>query len=382
MIISLINKTTFIIIMLTMIIQTFLCFAVQEKTSIITVGTTLPLKSEGRLIAEGMLACFNNINDSGGIAGKKITLLATDDGKNVFRGLSNIENMSKKTDLFANIFTSDIITNLPPYLIEKPILIFASEENGKQAQTPTAHYIINSKASIYQELQAIIGYAINVLKRHYFAIFYVNDDDGVNSVKDAKEILANYNLKPVAESYHARNTVEINDAVKTIARKQPDIVLCLSDRHATYHFLLQAMTAGLTQTIFLGTSYLLAIQKQVLEQRGYDFIATSVVPNPEGPLPIAQEYRSHMQKYYPEKPLNVISFDAYLNAAILAEFINNNINSYDAASLISYAEKLNNYQFKGLSLTFNPMTRSIYNKLWVVPGATKEWIPVLTSGVQ
>ena len=37
-------------------------------------------------------------------------------------------------------------------------------------------------------------------------------------------------------------------------------------------------------------------------------------------------------------------------------------------------EAFNNYQFKGLTLTFDPETRTIIASLWIEPGDTEEWV--------
>jgi len=341
----------------------------------VLIGTSLPIKAEGALIRRGINAAFFKENIAGGIDGKSLELLVREDRKSVTRAYENIQSLRSETNIFLNIFMPGVVGALLPDIIAEKLLVIGPESNASVLYKPEHKNLILTKPSVRSEIDALLDYAIVRKRRKKIAIFYVDDAGGESGRNIAREVLKKYDLEPVAEASHPRRTVAVGPAVRAIVPKQPEVILCIARRHATYSFVLNALNSGAVRTIFLGTSHLLPIQKQLKEARGIDFIATSLVPNPEkSRLSIVREYRRYLNQYYPEEPFSVISLASYINASILIQLMKQAKGDIAMDKIVAAAEGFKNFDLGGISLNFDSATRSLSQRIWLSLGHRKQWL--------
>jgi len=229
----------------------------------IIIGSSLPLQKEGKIIKRGIEAALRSANQTGGVNGRLLKLIALDDKKSISKSIANIKELQARTNIFLNIFTTGVVGTFPEDVIRKKLLIFGPDENTLKIQKTKYHYLIHTKPSVYEEIEGLIDFSVKVKKRKRIATFYVADETGIEGRNHVREILKKYGLKPVAEASHPRRMIDVEAAAKKIAAAQPNVIICIARRHATYNFIIQALNRGLTRTIFAGTSYLLPIQKHL-----------------------------------------------------------------------------------------------------------------------
>ena len=303
---------------LLLVLSTSTCFATQE----ILVGTTLPLKAEGKQVEIGMQAAFKQINKQAGEGQRRFKLRSLDDGKKLGKAVQNIKELQKQTPFMLSIFTPGVAQAVLPQIKSGKLLVFGPEENSTHLYDATPQNLVLTRPPLRDELDVLAGHAIDNLKRVKVAIFYVDNPYGRSAVQDARAALAVHNVAPVVEASYAGGTVEVERAVNKIVEAQPDAIICLGRRRATYQFLLGVVNKGLIRCAFLGASYLLPIQEFLKKNRGIDFIATSVYPNPWQSMDDeVKAYRDAMQEYFADEPLSPISLAAYLIARSFAGIV-------------------------------------------------------------
>lgn len=93
-------------------------------------------------------------------------------------------------------------------------------------------------------------------------------------------------------------------------------------------------------------------------------------------LEIAQEYRKDTAAYGITQTKGIphtYSFEGYIYGALTAEFLRKIEGPITQESLARVLEKIKNYPFKGLILTYDPAHRQIANSLWLEV-SSGEWI--------
>ena len=73
-------------------------------------------------------------------------------------------------------------------------------------------------------------------------------------------------------------------------------------------------------------------------------------------------------------PADTYALDAYIGARLLIDVLKHIEGPVNKDSIIKAFEGIKNYDFKGLQLNFDPMTRQLSNTIWLDTGAG-EWIP-------
>ncbi len=294
------------------------CFAATE----IVVGTTLPLKAEGKQVEIGMQAAFKQINKQAGDRQLRFRLHSLDDDKKLGKAVKNIKELQKETPFFLGLFTPGVVQAIMPQIQSGRLLVFGPEENSTHLYEATPQNLVLTRPPLRDEMDVLAGHAVEKLKLHKVAIFYVDSPYGRSAVQDARAALQVHNIVPVVVASYPSGTVEIERAVNKVVEAQPDAIICLARRRATYQFLLGVVNKGLIRCAFLGASYLLPMQEFLKKVRGIDLIATSVEPNPwQSQDDEIKSYRRAMHEYFVDERLSPISLTSYLTARSFAGIV-------------------------------------------------------------
>ncbi len=161
----------------------------------IVLGTTMPLSGGaafwGVPISGALDAWFKNINDQGGINGRKLRLVVKDDGYVPPRAVANTRELVERDGVFAlvsSLGTANVFA-VRDYVVESQTLwitplasadIWAGFRNKK--------YLFATYPSYVEEGTYLTTYAVQNLKAQKIAVFYQNDlygQQGLLGVKRA-----------------------------------------------------------------------------------------------------------------------------------------------------------------------------------------------------
>ncbi len=113
--------------------------------------------------------------------------------------------------------------------------------------------------------------------------------------------------------------------------------------------------------------------RQFAKRRGIKIYGGSVVPNPKtSQLEIVKEYRQAMDRN--NYAYDVFSLESYIGTSILIDMLQKIEKPITRAKIKQQLEALNNYQFKGLTLNFNPANRSLFDFVWIETNEDGEWV--------
>jgi ABC-type branched-subunit amino acid transport system substrate-binding protein len=256
----------------------------------------------------------------------------------------------------------------------KALLLFPIEGDSSLRQEKHEN-IIYFRPSYKKELNAIVDYVVNLQHKTNIAIFYESSDWGSNQLDTLTELLAAYNITPVAQASYVQKTVETDDAIKIISKATPNCIICLSQPRAAYSFVSNALNNGLHECLFAGLSQLAVIQKLLKTARGLDVAVTSVVPNTQhSTLPIVAEYKKVMDSFLLHHDDSPFYLETFITMTLLEECLKKITGPITIPAIIKTCELFDKNNFKGLKIAFNQTDRSLSSAIWINPGIDKKWI--------
>ncbi len=315
-----------------------------------------PASALGEQFKKGAKLMFDAANARGGVNGRVIELLSLDDGYEPDRCAANTAKFIKDGvfALFGYIGTPTSLAALPLTTAAK--LPFFGPFTGAEAlRTPFNHYAFHVRASYFDETGEIVKQLTSVGIRR-IGVFYQNDSYGKAGLDGVNRAMKPLGLEPAGMGTVERNTVEVNEAVKTILTQKPDAIVQISAYKSCAAFIKAARKAGFTggfyNVSFVGTQALASelgadargvIVSQVMP---YPFAANSIVAGEY----LAAGKASGEAKFEP----NYSSFEGYVAAKTLLEGLRRAGGNPTQETLIAGLESLREYNLGGFYVDFNP----------------------------
>lgn len=264
----------------------------------------------------GLLAAFSKINEEGGLKGKEITLLSKDDGYEPDKAVKNTLELIRQEKVFMLIGQIGTPTSkaVIPLVEKHHIPFFAPFTGAELLRNPFRKYVINIRASYFQEMERLASYLIDEKKISRIACFYQNDSYGFAGLQGIEYALNKRGMQLISRGSYERNTVAVMGAMRDIYKKNPEAVILVGAYSACAEFIKLSETKIDADLIFGNISFVgTESLKETLGGYGQNVIITQVVPLPDDTsLAIIREYRKAMQKYQKDVPLTFTSLEGYI----------------------------------------------------------------------
>lgn len=312
---------------------------------------TGPTRSLGIELYRGSMAYLSHINDGGGVFGRRIRIVARDDGYNPVPTIRNTIQLVEEDDvtlLFDYVGTPTVTRMLPllkTYSSHREVLLFFPFSGAQpQREGPYGQYVFNLRASYRQEIDALVDYLVSK-GRTRIAVFYQIDAYGRSGWEAVHRRVSRVGLRVVGEATYYRGTryeASMKPQVKILKSVSPDAVISIGAYQACAAFIRDARDGGLNIPIanvsFVDSQNQLKLLLRTGEAAGRDYTAnlinSQVVPSyEETELPAVKEYRELMTKYdtmppqslvqqeYEPDKYSFVSLEGFLNAKLLVEIL-------------------------------------------------------------
>jgi len=329
----------------------------------IRIGSSAALEGHASFLGtqtiHGALAYLNDVNAHGGINGRKIRLIAYDDGYDPPRCVANTQkliNEDKVFALFCYVGTPTAVKVLP-IVEEARIPMLGLFTGANVLREPFRRYVINVRASYYQETEAMVRHLVEDLGIKQIAVLYQYDAYGFDGLTGTEIALKKYGLSPVATDRYLRGTLDVESAVDHIISSKARAVVMIGTYDPCAKFIKLARSQDFNP-VFLSVSFVGADELvRKLGREGEGMIVTQVVPPPQESvlLPAANDYAGLLAKYYPEDEPNFVGFEGFINAKVLAEGLRRAGSDLTREGFIDAVESIQNFSL-GIAntLTFGP----------------------------
>lgn len=313
-----------------------------------------PAAQLGIQMNKGAKIWFDQLNAAGGLNGMQIELRTLDDGYEPDRCKANTAQLIKDEvfALFGYVGTPTCVAALP-LVNEAKIPFFGPFTGAEVLRDPFSKVVFHLRASYYDET-ALIVKNLTSLGLNRIAVFYQNDSYGMAGLTGVQRALKALSLEPVALGTVERNTVNVAQAVKDIAAKEPQAIVQISAYRSCAAFIREVRKAGYGGQIynvsFVGTQAL----ADELKTDGRGIMISQVVPYPYTPaIPISREYLDAVRKAGGDATPNYSSMEGYLAARVFTEGLRRAGRNPSRDALIAGLESISSFNLGGFNVDFS-----------------------------
>lgn len=331
-------------------------------------GSSLALQGHagylGQETLKGAMCYLNHVNEKGGIHGRNIRLITRDDSYDPPKCLANTQRFiieDRVFGLFCYVGTPTTVKILP--LIEEAEIPLLGMFTGANAlREPFLPYVINVRASYYQETGTAVNHLVQDLGLSRIAVFYQYDAFGFDGLTGTELALKQYSLEPVARGSYVRGTHDIREGLEKIMESDAQAVVMIGTSDPCANFIRRSLQTGFSP-IFYMVSFVGAreLSRNLMdtETAGVNVIMSQVVPPPRtqdgGISPSAAEFARLLEHYYPGEEPNFVGFESYINAKVLVEGLQRAGRELTRQSFLQAINSMNDFSLgTDVRLSFSP----------------------------
>ena len=198
---------------------------------------------------KGMELAVEQVNASGGIAGRKLQLVVRDDNANPGDAVRAAEELlaREKVDVLMGSFLSHVGLALTDFARQKKVFFLAAEPlTDKIVWESGNRYTFRLRASTYMQVAMLVPEAA-ALKKKRWAIVYPNYEYGQSAVATFKKLLkqAQPDVEFVAEQAAPLGKVDAGSVVQALADAKPDAIFNVLFAADLSKFVREGNTRGL-----------------------------------------------------------------------------------------------------------------------------------------
>jgi ABC-type branched-subunit amino acid transport system substrate-binding protein len=307
----------------------------------------------------GTKAYFDHVNAQGGVFGRKIELKTRDDRYEATLCVDNTKKFIGEDKVFALVSYVGTPTTAAamPIFTEAKVPLVGPFTGAEVLRNPVNRYIFNVRASYYDETEKIVEQLVSTGNRR-IAVFYQDDAYGQAGLKGVEIAMGKRSMKIAALGKVERNTVLVQDAVRTINGAQPDGVIMISAYTSIAEFVREMKAAG-SSTQFHNVSFVGSkALADTLKDEGYGVAISQVVPFPWSPsVPIVKEYQDILSKAG-NTDFNFSSLEGFIVAKVMAEGLRRAGKDLTREKLVSALESMNSVDIGEFMVSFSPTNHS------------------------
>jgi branched-chain amino acid transport system substrate-binding protein len=364
-------------------VATPLAPAVQGVTDTqITLGMAAPLtgvsKEIGRQMRVGLDVAFARANAGGGVYGRKVNLVALDDGYEPTRTRDVMRQLVEQKGVFSfvgNVGTPTAAVAMP-YALERKMLFFGPFTGASLLRKePPDRYVFNYRASYGEETAAIVRYLVEVrhIKPEQIAVFAQDDAYGESGFQGVARVIRQLKRTPssILKVTYTRNTSDVSEAVARILDKKVNVaaVVMVATYRPAARFIEkvreQRPNMVFTNVSFVGSQALAEELVQLGPQYVQGVIITQVVPLPTGQSTAGLRYREALASFAPEEKPDFISLEGYVTGNLLLEGLRLAGRNLTTDGLVDALESIHGLDLGlGVPLNFGLSEHQASHKVW------------------
>jgi len=340
----------------------------------ITIGSCSALEGPSKFLGTqtvaGARAYFDSINEQGGVHGRKLKLIASDDSYDPAKAEDCFKHLQTQGVFAMGFFvgTPTGVKYLP--LAEANKIPLVGLFTGAQAlYTPFHHWVINVRAGYADETKEQIDGIWKTLGYKKIGVIYPDDAFGSAVLDGVKNALKEHQSQPVAAASYPRQTADADAAIQSVHAAQPEAVVIVGPANTVAPIIKLAHSKGwspLFVTVsFVGTDDLIKLAGQDAE----GMVITQVVPPYYlTDLKTVALYRRTMSKFAPNEPPNFVSLEGFVDAMVMVEGLKRAGKDLTREGLIRGIESLRDFDIElGPQLKLNYSARDHKGFEHVIP---------------
>jgi len=162
-----------------------------------------PLKELGYLLPAGADLVFQQVNEQGGVHGRKIRMLVEDHGYNPQKAVMMAKKLIDRDRVFTlfQVIGTSVCEAVAPILAEYAIPLVAPATQSGTMSDPTREYIFHTDTGYDKQAVILVDYILKQDAEARIGLVYQDDDYGMNVIKGIKEAEARHGITVQKEAY-------------------------------------------------------------------------------------------------------------------------------------------------------------------------------------
>jgi len=278
----------------------------------------------------GSLAYINEINQQGGVHGRKIRLISYDDQYDPAKTVANTQKLISQDKVFIlfDYVGTPTSVKIVDIVHETKIPALGFFTGAEPLRTPFRPMMFHVRDSYYSEAEGAVAYFVDKLGLKKIAVMYQEGAFGLAVLTGVQLALKRRNMETAATATFVRGTMNVENAVKNIKASGAQAVVMVGTYSPLAKFIKKSLDANYTpyfHTVsFVGSeAFGMEIVAQKVGAEYYEkIIVTQVVPSPfseESSAAAVKEYISLIKKYYPDDKPNYVALEGFINAKVLVK---------------------------------------------------------------
>ena len=316
-----------------------------------------PAAALGTGMREGIVSAFNEVNEEGGIKGRRLELISYNDGYEPESAIANTIRLIDEDQVFALVGEVGTPTSkaVQPIATARDVPFLGPFTGARFLRDPSLRNVINVRASYDQETEAWIEHLTTDLNYSRIAILYQDDSFGRAGLAGVRQALKKRRMSLVAEGTYKRNTTAVKRALLAIRKGNPEAVVMVGAYKPGAAFIKLARQIKLDAT-FVNISFVGS--KALSEELGADgqgVVVTQVVPLPEDEtIPLISRYQRALKSVYPDSQPGFVSLEGYVAGRLIVEALQQMDGELTRNKLLDTFREIGTFDLGGIKLVYGP----------------------------
>jgi ABC-type branched-subunit amino acid transport system substrate-binding protein len=347
-----------------------------------------PSRFLGQDLLRGSRAYFDSVNATGGVHGRRITLVVRDDRYEpdaAVRNTLELIERDKVLFLFGYVGTPPLLRVLPLLrYYEKERIVNVAPFTGAdpQRRPPYDKFVFNLRASYREETRALVRH-LHAHGHRRIGFLGQADAQGKSGEIGVREALADVGLTLVESVTYRRNESAATDMTKQVAllrQSRADAVIVVGTYGPCAAFVRAARLAGWTVPIanvsFVGAESMLEALREASTDLGLDLteglVNSQVVPSPDDQrYPLVADYGAHT----PPTDRGFVGLEGWLNAVVAVEALRRAGPDPSRETFIRAMESLTGWDpGLGTPLHLSPTVHQGLHTVWLTRTEKGRWV--------
>lgn len=348
----------------------------------VVLGMASPFSGANRELGRGMRAgveaAIAEVNAAGGVHGRRLRLVAVDDGYEPSRTLPAMRQLVEKERVFAvvgNVGTPTAAVSIPYCTAQKVVFLGALSGGDLLRRIPPDRYVFNFRPSYAEETAAAVRWLVGTrrIAPGRIAVFAQEDEFGESGWRGATEELRTRGADParILRLGYRRNSAEVSAAVATLEARaaEVDAVLMVATYQAAAAFLRGVRAAGLRQV----TTNVSAVDSNALAEelaaggpRATEGVfVTQIVPLPGSRAPGVVRFQEAMARSGEGARPGFVALEGWVAARILIEGLRRAGRELDSEKLVEALEGVRDLDLGiGARVSFSAADHQGSHQVW------------------
>jgi len=316
-----------------------------------------PASALGLGMKIGLEAAFAEVNQAGGVKGRKLVLKSVDDGYEPTKSIEAVKKLLEEDKVFAiaGPVGTPTAAAIQPIATAAGAPFIGAFTGAEFLREPYKPLVMNIRASYFQETEAMVEHLTKDLGASKIAIMYQDDAFGQAGLAGVKKALDKRQMQLAGEGTFERNTVAVKAALLAIKKVEPQAVIMISPYKPAAEFIKLAKQIKLDATFvnisFVGSD---ALAKE-LGPVGAGVVITQVVPFPrDAAIPVVGRYQASLKASAPEAQPGFVSLEGYLVGRAIIMALEKVSGDPTRQALVEAVQKAGTLDLGGFKLAYSP----------------------------